>query len=334
MNNPSTAPEEPLARHTDCDVAIVGYGPVGMIAAGLLAQRGLNVVVVERWPARYSLSRAGHLDSETMRTFQKLGVAEDIELIARPMLEWSLMSADMEVLATVMLGQGRLRLEGELPLLSAGDRGGLRRQGPPVGRPGAHGNRGHRHRTGCRLRHLDGRSQLRPGRPAAFPVREPHTIRASYVIGADGARSWVRVAVGADRSDLGFPALDQLVIDFEPFDPDVAPAAAARGVPGARPRPAAAGRALVRAAALTIRVRGERRREPRGARRRAAVLGVPLALGHHPRDGHDRAALGLHLREHARDAVAARAGCSSPATPRTPCHRSWAKACAPGSAMR
>ena len=81
----STAPTpEPLAAEMSCDVAIVGYGPVGMIIGVLLAQRGYSVIAIERWPTRYDLPRAGHFDSETMRTFQNLGFAESIELIARP----------------------------------------------------------------------------------------------------------------------------------------------------------------------------------------------------------------------------------------------------------
>ncbi len=219
MTQPSKAPDEPLARHTDCDVAIVGYGPVGMVTAGLLAQRGLNVVVVERWPGRYSLSRAGHLDSETMRTFQRLGVAQDIELIARPMLEWSLMSADMEVLATVMLGEGGSGWKESYlsyqPEIEAVFDAKVRELGVRV----------HMGIVATAIEQDADSATVTVAPsygPEALPVpdAQPHTIRASYVIGADGARSWVRSALGAERKDLGFPALDQLVIDFEPFDPD------------------------------------------------------------------------------------------------------------------
>ena len=66
-----------------CDVAVVGYGPVGMVVSILLAQRGLSVIVVDRFRERYKLPRAGHFDSETLRTFQQMGIANEIELIAR-----------------------------------------------------------------------------------------------------------------------------------------------------------------------------------------------------------------------------------------------------------
>lgn len=211
---------KPLGPTTHCDVVIVGYGPVGMITAGLLAQHGLNVVVVERWPARYSLSRAGHLDSETMRTLQRLGVAEDVELVARPMLEWSLAAADMEVLATVMLGQGGAGWKESYlsyqPEIEAIFDARIRQLGVHI-HMGVVATDLAQDSDGVTLTVFPSDSPDAKPRPGS----EPSTIRASYLIGADGARSWVRRTLGGERTDLGFPALDQLVIDFEPHDPDI-----------------------------------------------------------------------------------------------------------------
>ena len=60
------------------DVAIVGYGPVGQVAAGLLGQRGLKVYVCDRLPGVYEIPRAIALDHEIMRVFQQLGVVDAI----------------------------------------------------------------------------------------------------------------------------------------------------------------------------------------------------------------------------------------------------------------
>jgi 3-(3-hydroxy-phenyl)propionate hydroxylase/flavoprotein hydroxylase len=62
----------------EADVAVVGYGPVGMVVAALLGKRGHRTVVLERYPGLYHLPRAGVFDDETMRTFAALGVAEEI----------------------------------------------------------------------------------------------------------------------------------------------------------------------------------------------------------------------------------------------------------------
>lgn len=203
----------PLPHHTKCDVAIVGWGPVGMIMSCLLAQRGLDVVVVERWPARYGLSRAGHCDSETMRTYQTLGIADDIELVVRPMLLWSLVSADLEVLTTINLGQAGggwkdsyLSYQPEIEEI-------FERRALDLGV--------HLYMdvTATGLEQDADHARLTV-RPSQGDDSDSRTIEAKYVIGADGARSFVRDAVGVVRRDLGFRALDQLVIDFEHNDPD------------------------------------------------------------------------------------------------------------------
>ncbi len=62
----------------DYDVAIVGYGPTGMVLAALLGQAGRRGVVLERYAGLYNLPRAAAFDDETMRTFQKLGIAEKL----------------------------------------------------------------------------------------------------------------------------------------------------------------------------------------------------------------------------------------------------------------
>ena len=60
------------------DVAIVGYGPVGVTAANLLGQMGLNVVVVERDPNIYARARAISTDEEVVRIWQQVGLADEL----------------------------------------------------------------------------------------------------------------------------------------------------------------------------------------------------------------------------------------------------------------
>ena len=47
------------------DVAIVGYGPTGMVLAALLGQCGHRVIVLERYAGLYNLPRAACFDDES-----------------------------------------------------------------------------------------------------------------------------------------------------------------------------------------------------------------------------------------------------------------------------
>src|SRR3954447_24802404 len=70
--------------NNDCDVAIVGYGPVGQTAAILLGRLGHRVAVFERWPSLYPRPRAVHYDDEIARVFQHIGLAEQLRSITEP----------------------------------------------------------------------------------------------------------------------------------------------------------------------------------------------------------------------------------------------------------
>ena len=59
------------------DVVVIGFGPVGQMISTQLGQAGHSVAAFERQPALYGLSRAGHIDDEIMRTLQKVGAGEE-----------------------------------------------------------------------------------------------------------------------------------------------------------------------------------------------------------------------------------------------------------------
>jgi 3-(3-hydroxy-phenyl)propionate hydroxylase len=60
------------------DVAIVGYGPVGATFANLLAKYGLRILVVEQAAGIYDKPRAITVDHEVLRVFQACGLADTI----------------------------------------------------------------------------------------------------------------------------------------------------------------------------------------------------------------------------------------------------------------
>ena len=73
-----------MTDQTAYDVAIVGYGPVGVTAANLLGQQGLKVVVVERDPNIYARARAISTDEEVVRIWQQVGLADRLNADMQP----------------------------------------------------------------------------------------------------------------------------------------------------------------------------------------------------------------------------------------------------------
>ena len=67
----------------ECEIAIVGCGPVGAVAANLFGHAGLRTLVIEREAAPYPLPRAVHIDHEMMRIFQSVGLADAVQPLMR-----------------------------------------------------------------------------------------------------------------------------------------------------------------------------------------------------------------------------------------------------------
>lgn len=65
-------------------VVIIGAGPTGVTAATLLAQHGVQCLLLERWATVYPQPRAVHLDDEIYRILAQLGIAEQFATISRP----------------------------------------------------------------------------------------------------------------------------------------------------------------------------------------------------------------------------------------------------------
>ncbi|MGX4771652.1 bifunctional 3-(3-hydroxy-phenyl)propionate/3-hydroxycinnamic acid hydroxylase [Bradyrhizobium guangdongense] len=62
----------------DVQVAVVGFGPSGAVAASLLGAEGIQTLAVDRDRAVYDKPRAIALDHEILRLFDNLGVAEPL----------------------------------------------------------------------------------------------------------------------------------------------------------------------------------------------------------------------------------------------------------------
>lgn len=79
-----------MSQQFDADVAVVGYGPTGVIAALTLARQGVSVIAIERDRDIYPRARAVTVNDWTMRIFQDLGIDDRITKVIEPQraLRW------------------------------------------------------------------------------------------------------------------------------------------------------------------------------------------------------------------------------------------------------
>lgn len=73
-----------MEQHTRYDVLVVGFGPSGAVAAGLLGQLGYRTRVIDRLADIYDRPRAIALDHEIMRLFDNMGIAADVQPYVTP----------------------------------------------------------------------------------------------------------------------------------------------------------------------------------------------------------------------------------------------------------
>jgi len=189
----------------DCDVLVVGLGPVGAAMAALLARRGVEVIAIERDAAVYPLPRAVHFDHEIMRLLQQLGVADEVQRHAQENPGYEFRTAEGRLL---------MRFDAAPETPSGWHSGymfyqpGLEMALRDVLAASLHADV----RLGWSFEGLtqdgDGVSValVGPGGPA--------TIRAGYVVGCDGASSRVRGAIGGGLFDYGFDE-PWLVVDVK-----------------------------------------------------------------------------------------------------------------------
>lgn len=82
----------------DVDVIVIGGGPVGSLALALLGRAGLTAMGVEKDGELWPTARAVHFDGETMRTLQGLGIAERLQRVTIPMKDVDVINEADEVL--------------------------------------------------------------------------------------------------------------------------------------------------------------------------------------------------------------------------------------------
>lgn len=188
-------------RDFDCDVLVVGLGPVGALLAALLTDQGVRVIAIDRDTAVYPLPRAAHFDHEIMRLFQQAGVADAVLAHSRPAPAYEFRAAD-----------GRPLVRMDLPDVSpSGWSTGYMFHQPAVEnalRARLADSPMATVKLGCRF---DGLDQDGEGVTAML---SDGPVRARWVVGCDGASSAVRSTLGIALDDYAFDE-PWLVIDVK-----------------------------------------------------------------------------------------------------------------------
>ena len=80
------------------DVAIVGFGPTGAVAAGLLGAKGIRTFVCDKSHEVYDKPRAIALDHEMSRLFQQMGIGKKIKPYLEPFTDSVYYGVDGQVI--------------------------------------------------------------------------------------------------------------------------------------------------------------------------------------------------------------------------------------------
>lgn len=213
---------ETMIETAEPEIIISGLGPTGLVLAHMLGMRGHRVVVLEREPVFYGNARAVYTDDECMRVFQHLGLADEVSKDMLQETPVQFVRPDGSVMGQYLplarpYGWPVVNffyqpyLETKLTeALSRYPNVEVRRGRELVGFEQDVDGVTVTHQATQSYRYCDG-SDAKAERAGDA---DPQTLRAQYLVGADGGRSPVREQLGIKMTGKNFPE-PWLVVDLK-----------------------------------------------------------------------------------------------------------------------
>ena len=169
------------------DVIVVGGGPVGILLAGLLAVRGVDVEVLEQRVEPSLRSRAIGIHPPSLRALEQLGVAE--EMIAQSVrIRGGVVRSDGRTLGRLAFSETTDRMQSVISLPQSETEAVLRARFAELA-PG-------RLRSGVTVTEVHDHGDRVAVETGGEGVLAGEALQARYVVAADGARSLVRDLLG------------------------------------------------------------------------------------------------------------------------------------------
>ncbi|MCR4467870.1 bifunctional 3-(3-hydroxy-phenyl)propionate/3-hydroxycinnamic acid hydroxylase [Burkholderia sp. SCN-KJ] len=181
----------------DFDLIIVGFGPVGAVAANLAGQAGLRTLVLEKSLTIYDKPRAMGFDQEVMRIFGNLGIGEQIAPYVMPYRPSEYRTTDSRVIRRIGAAEPPFQLGWApnyvfmQPQIEGTLRENLARFPSVTVELGAEVTAVQSGQDGASV-------------TVGLASGEQQTYRSDYVLACDGGTSPIRTGLGLGMEDLDF----------------------------------------------------------------------------------------------------------------------------------